>query len=90
MERTYRTRSRKLLLMKSIRTWQAAMNRLETGEGSLDHDAFNAERLEIAGGARLFLGDGHYVECRPFREVSIRDVEAVDLEVPAFLTDCSR
>ena len=76
--------------MESIRTWQAAMNRLETGEGSLDHDASNAERLEIAGGARLFLGDGHYVECWPFREVPIRDVEAVELEVPALLIGRSR
>ena len=66
------------------------MNRLETGEGSLDHDASNAERLEIAGGARLFLGDGHYVECRPFREVSIRVGESVELEVPAFPTGRSR
>ena len=66
------------------------MDRPETGEGSLGYDASNAGRLEIAGGARLFLGDGHYVECWPFREVSIRDVEAVELEVPAFLTGRSR
>jgi hypothetical protein len=90
MERTYRTRSRKPLLMESIRTWQAAMDRLETGDRSLDHDASNVERLEIAREVKLFLGDGHYVECQPFREVSIRDVEAVDLGMPAFLTDRSR
>ena len=89
MKCTYRTRSRKPL-PESIRTWQAAMDRPETGEGSLDHDASNAGRLEIAGGARLFLGDGHYVECRPFREVSIRVGEAVELEVPGSLTGRSR
>jgi hypothetical protein len=86
MERTYRTRPRRLLLTESIRTWQAAMDRLGTGEGSLDHDASNVERLEIAREAKPFLGDGHYVECRPFREVSIRDREADELEVPAFPT----
>jgi hypothetical protein len=66
------------------------MDRLGTGEGSLDHDASNAERLEIAREVKPVLGDGHYVECRPFREVSIRAGEAVELEVPAFLTGRSR
>ena len=90
MERTYRTRPRKPLSTDSSRTWQAAMDRLGTGEGSLDRDASNAERLEIVREVKPFLGNGHYVECRPFREVSIRVGESVELEVPAFPTGRSR
>jgi hypothetical protein len=85
MERLYRTRPRKPLLTERIRTWQAAMDRLDTGEGSPDHDASNAERPEIA-----FLGHGSYVECRPLRDFSIRDGEAADLRVPALPTGRSR
>ena len=66
------------------------MDRLGTGEGSLDQETYNAERLEIAREVKPFLGDGHYVECRPFREVSIRDRESVELEVPAFPTGRGR
>ncbi len=75
---------------ESIRTWQAAMDRLGRGEGSLYHDASNAEEREIVREVKLFLANGHYVEGRPFREVPIRDGKAVDLEVPAFLTGRSR
>jgi hypothetical protein len=81
MERTYRTRPRKPLLTESIRTWQAAMDFLEAEERNPDQETSNAERPEIAREVKLFLGDGHYVECRPFREVSIRDGESVELEV---------
>ena len=66
------------------------MDRLQTGERSPHHDASSAGRLEIAGEVKPFLADGHYVECRPFREVPIRDVEAVELEVPALLIGRSR
>ena len=66
------------------------MDRPGTGEGSLDQETYSAERLEIAREVEPFLGDGHYVECRPFQEVSIRGGEAVELEVPAFPTDRSR
>ncbi len=90
MERTYRPRPRRLSLTESSRTRQAAMDRLGTGEVSRDHDASNAERLEVAREVKPFLGDGHYVECRPFREVSIRVGEAVELEVPVFPTGRTR
>jgi hypothetical protein len=66
------------------------MDRLGMGERRLDQETSNAEGLEIVGEIKLFLGDGHYVECRPFRVFSIRDIEAVELEVPAFLTGRSR
>jgi hypothetical protein len=90
MKRTYRTRPQKPLRTESIRTWQAAMDRLEKGARSPDHDASSAGRLEIAGEVKPFLADGHYVECRPFRDFSIRVGEAVELEVPGSLTGRSR
>jgi hypothetical protein len=62
------------------------MDRLEMGERSPDHDASNAGRPQIAGEVKPFLGDDHYVECRPFGDFSVRVGEAVELEVPAFLT----
>ena len=73
-----------------MRTWQAVMDRLETGERSPDHDTSNAGRLEIAGEVKPFLGDDHYVECRPFQDFSIRVGEAVELRVPVFQIGRSR
>ena len=90
MQHTYPTRPRKPLRAETIRTGQAAMDRLQTGERSPHHDASSAGRLEIAGEVKPFLADGHYVECRPFRDFSIRVGEAVELEVPGSLTGRSR
>lgn len=36
---------------------------------------------------KLFLGEDHYVEFRPFREITIRDGGAIELEAPRFITD---
>ena len=55
-----------------------------------DYEASDAEGLEISKEVKLFLGDDYYVEYRPFREISIRGGEAVELEVPAFITDLAR
>ena len=90
MQHTYPTRPRKPLRAETIRTGQAAMDCLQTGERSPHHDASSAGRLEIAGEVKPFLADGHYVECRPFRAFSIRVGEAAELEVPAPLTGRSR
>lgn len=55
-----------------------------------DHEASDAEGLEIAKEGKLFLGHEYYVECWPFREISIKDGGAVELGVPAFTTDLTR
>jgi hypothetical protein len=77
-------------LTERIQTWQAAMDRLEPGEEDPDHETSSAERLKIAREVKPFLGDGYYVEFRPFREIVVRDGEAVELEVPAFITNLTR
>jgi len=70
--------------------WQAALDRLELEEENPDHEASEAEGLEIAKEVKLFFGEDYYVEFRPFREISIRDGEAIELDVPAFITDLTR
>jgi len=77
-------------LAARILAWQAALDRLEPGEENLNHEASNAEGLEIAKGVKLFLGENYYVEFRPFREILVRDGNAVELEVPAFIADLTR
>ena len=77
-------------LAARVLAWQAALDHLEIGEENPNHQASNAEGLEVAKQVKLFLGDCHYVEFRPFREISIRDGEAVELGVPAFVTDLTR
>ena len=88
--RKYRGFSMPEELTERIRTWQAAMDRPEPGEENPDHETSSAERLEIAREVKLFLGDDYYVEFRPFRKIAVRDGEAVELEVPAFITDLTR
>jgi hypothetical protein len=88
--RKYRGFSMPEELTERIRTWQAAMDRLEPGEENPNHETSSAERLEIAREVKLFLGDDYYVEFRPFRKIAVRDGEAVELEVPAFITDLTR
>jgi hypothetical protein len=46
--------------------------------------------LEIAREVKPFLGEDLYVEFRPFREISIRDGGAGELEVPRFVTELAR
>lgn len=75
------------VLTERIRRWQAAQDRLEPGE---ENRELSAERPEIAKKVKLFLGDDYYVEYRTFREISIRDGEAVELDVPSFITDLAR
>ncbi|QIN81703.1 hypothetical protein GBA63_02930 [Rubrobacter tropicus] len=81
-------------LSARIHAWQANLDSREPGaepeEEDFDYRASDAEGVEIAGEVMLFLGSGYYVEYRPFREVSIRDGGAVELEVPAFITDLTR
>jgi len=77
-------------LAARIGAWQAALDRLEPGEENPDHGAFNAEGLEIAKGVKLFPGGDHYVEARPFREIVIRDDEAVEPQVSRFIRDLTR
>ena len=81
-------------LAARVHAWQA---NLDTREpiGEVNHEDFgyeasDAEGLEIAKGVKLFLGDDYYVEFRLFREIAIRNGDAVELEVPAFITDLAR
>ena len=78
-------------LAARIHAWQANLDSREPGaepaEEDFDYEASDSEGLETAKEVKIFLGDDHYVEFRPFREISIRDGEAVELEVPRFITD---
>jgi hypothetical protein len=77
-----------------IQAWQANLDSREPGadpvEEDFDYEASDAEGLEIAREVKMFLGEDHYVEFRPFREIVVRDGAAVDLEVPRFITDIVR
>ena len=81
-------------LSARIHAWQANLDSREPGaepeEEDFDYEASEAEGLEIAGEVKLFLGSDHYVEYREFREISIKNGLAVELEVPAFITDLTR
>ncbi len=77
-------------LVARVQAWQTALDRLDVSEKIPDLEASNAEGLEIARGVKLFLGDDYYVEYWPFREISIRDGEADELEVPAFIAGLAR
>ena len=77
-------------LAARIRAWQASQDRLDVSERDPDPEATRAEGLEISKEVKLFLGDGYYVEYWPFREISVKGGEAVELEVPAFITDLTR
>ena len=82
------------LLAVRVRAWQANLDTrdpfADPDDEDFDYEASDAEGLEIAKEVKLFLGDDHYVEFRPFRELAIRDGEAVELEVPRFITDLAR
>jgi hypothetical protein len=77
-----------------IRAWQANLDSREPVgdlvEEEFDYDASDAEALDIANEVKLFLGEDHYVEFHPFREIVVRDGAAVELEVPRFITDIAR
>jgi hypothetical protein len=77
-----------------IRDWQANLDSRDYDADpeaeDFDYDASDAEGLEIAKAVKLFLGEDHYVEFRPFREIVVRDGTAVELEVPRFITDIAR
>ena len=77
-------------LTETIRKWQATMDRMEPAEETPDYKTLNAKGLEVAKQVKLFLGDDYYVEFRLFRGISVRGGEAVELEVPAFITDRNR
>jgi hypothetical protein len=72
------------------RAWQASQDRLDVAEKDPDPGAIDAEGLDISKEVKLFLGNDYYVEYRPFREISIKGGEAVELEAPAFITDLAR
>ena len=81
-------------LAARIHAWQANLDTRDPGaepeNEDFDYEASDAEGLEIAREVKLFLGGSHYVEFRPFREVSIRNGEAVELEVPEFITNLTQ
>ncbi len=77
-------------LVARVQAWQTALDRLDVSEKIPDPEASNAEGLEIVKEVKLFLGDDYYVEYWPFREISIRDGEAVELEVSAFIVGLAR
>lgn len=77
-------------LVARVQAWQAALDRLDVSEKIPDPEASDAEGLEIAKEVKLFLGDDYYVEYWPFREISIKGGQAVELEVPAFITGLAR
>lgn len=77
-------------LAARIRRWQDNLDSRDIGaDPEEDYEASDAEALEIAKEVKLFLGDGYYVEYRPFREIAVRDGAAVELEVPRFISDLS-
>lgn len=81
-------------LAARVHAWQANLDTRdpigELEDEDFDYEASDAEGLEIAREVKPFLGDGYYVEFRPFREIVIRDGEAVELEVPRFITNLTR
>jgi hypothetical protein len=77
-------------LIVRVQAWQAALDRLDVSEKVPDPEASDAEGLEIDKEVKLFLRDDYYVEYWPFREISIRGGQAVELEVPAFITGLAR
>lgn len=77
-------------LAARVREWQASLDRLDVSEEDPDPEATNAEGLEIPKEVKLFFGDNYYVEYWPFREISIKGGEAVELGVPAFIADLAR
>ena len=81
-------------LAARVHAWQANLDSREVGaepeEEDFDYEASNAEGLEIAKEVKLFLGNDYYVEFRPFREISVWDGEAVELEVSAFIANLMR
>ena len=77
-------------LAARVRAWQESQDRLDVSEKDPNPQATNAEGLEIAKEVKLFLGDDYYVEYWPFREISIKGGEAVELGVPAFIADLAR
>ena len=79
-------------LTRRIRAWHGALDRLEPGgeNSHFDYDALDEEGLEVAREVKLFLGEDHYVEYWPFREISIKGGGTVELEVPAFIVDLAR
>jgi hypothetical protein len=78
-----------------IHAWQANLDTRDPfadpeDDEAFDYEASDTEGLKVAKQVKLFLGDGYYVEFRPFREIAIRDGEAVELDVPRFITDLTR
>ena len=82
-------------LSARLRAWQANLDARDPSvdpeeDDGFDYEASGAEGLETAKEVKLFLGENHYVEFRRFREIAVRGGEAVELEVPAFITDLTR
>ena len=82
-------------LAARVHAWQANLDTRDPfadpdDDEGFDYEASNAEGLEIAKEAKLFLGEDNYVEYWPFREISIKGGEAVELEVPAVIAGLAR
>jgi hypothetical protein len=77
-------------LAARIEAWQASQDRRDVSEKEPDPGRTVAEGLEIAKEVKLFLGDDYYVQYWPFREISIKGGQAVELEVPAFIMGLAR
>jgi hypothetical protein len=74
------------LLAAGVHAWQ---DDLDTGDAFADPE--DGVALEMAGEVKTVLGGNYYyVEFRPFRGGDIRGGGAVELEVPAFITDPTR
>ena len=81
-------------LAASIHRWQENLDGRDPTTGpedeNFDYASSDAEGLALAKKVKLFLGDDYYVEYSPFREISIRDSNPVELDIPKFVTDLSR
>jgi hypothetical protein len=83
-------------LILRIQEWHDELDRREDPsispeeDPNFDHESSHAKGLAAAKEVKLFLGNDYYVEYRPFREITVRDGEPVELEVPKFIADLSR
>ena len=82
-------------LSARIQAWQANLDTRDPfadpdDDEGFDYEASDSEGLEVAKEIKLSLGKDYYVEFYRFREIAFRDGEAVELEVPRFITDLAR
>ena len=76
-------------LLKEWRDPLDDMRRLEDDD-YFDYEASVARGLAAAGEVKRSLGEGAYLEFRPFREMAIVDGNPIELEVPEFIASFAR